>query len=264
VLLRAGGSGLATDMTALAEDLASHGYFVVGFDAPQRSFVVVLPGGRVVSRAPEQNIENAAGGLDDPLYARVLAGWTSDAAFVADWLRLLNADPSRQFAGRLDLRRLGMVGHSFGGATALQFCHDDARCRAAIDLDGIPFGSVVRDGLAEPAMFLLSDHTRDLPDPSSREVLARIDSIYRRLPPGSFYAVIRGANHFSFSDQILLNSQVALHLLRLAGFGALDSRRGLAVTADSVRTFFDAQLNGSPPAAFAELAANYPELQFVN
>jgi pimeloyl-ACP methyl ester carboxylesterase len=48
---------------------------------------------------------------------------------------------------------LGTVGHSFGGATALQFCHEDARCRAAIDLDGIPFGSVVTDGLAKPAMF---------------------------------------------------------------------------------------------------------------
>jgi len=40
------------------------------------------------------------------------------------------AEPSGKFTGRLDLQRLGMFGHSFGGAQALQFCHDDARCKA--------------------------------------------------------------------------------------------------------------------------------------
>jgi predicted dienelactone hydrolase len=34
VILRAGGGALTTDFTTLAEDLASHGYIVVGFDAP--------------------------------------------------------------------------------------------------------------------------------------------------------------------------------------------------------------------------------------
>ena len=34
VLMRAGLSGLVTGYTSLAEDLASHGYVVVGFDAP--------------------------------------------------------------------------------------------------------------------------------------------------------------------------------------------------------------------------------------
>src|SRR5438445_2367707 len=86
------------------------------------------------------------------------------------------------FAGRFDLARLGAVGHSFGGARALHFCHDDTRCRAAIDLDGIPFGSVVADGLSKPAMFLLSDHSREMSDPESHKVLAMIQAIYDRLP----------------------------------------------------------------------------------
>ncbi len=38
VILRAGASGDVTNYTTLAEDLASHGYFVVGFDAPYRTF----------------------------------------------------------------------------------------------------------------------------------------------------------------------------------------------------------------------------------
>jgi dienelactone hydrolase len=260
VVLRAGGSALTTDFTTLAEDLASHGYVVIGFDAPYRSFVVVLPDGRVVSRSPAYNVENANGNLADPVIGKLLAMWTSDTRFVVDQLQRLNGAASGPFAGRMDLQRLGMVGHSFGGATALQFCHEDARCKAALDLDGIPFGSVVQDGLSKPAMFLLSDHSGEMADPDSHQVLAEIQSIYDRLPDGKLYLVIRTANHFSFSDQILLNSQVALRLLRVMGVGGLDGQRGLAISADYVHTFFDVYLNDAPPAMLTRLAGEYPEM----
>ena len=162
----------------------------------------------------------------------------------------------------MDLGRLGMVGHSFGGATALQFCHDDSRCRAAVDLDGIPFGSVVREGLNKPCMFVLSDHSRELSDPSSQQVLGEIESIYKRLPRGSLYVVIHNANHFSFSDQILLNSQILIHLLqRTKRFGNLDGRRGLAISAEYVHTFFDLSLKGAPATSMTSLLMKYPEVQ---
>ncbi len=57
VILRAGLAALVTGYTALAEDLASHGYIVVGPDAPYRTAVVVFPDGRVVSRPSKYNLE---------------------------------------------------------------------------------------------------------------------------------------------------------------------------------------------------------------
>ena len=55
VLMRAGLAKQTTDYTALAEDLASHGYVVVGFDAPYRTIIVVLPDGTGDrARPPEQ------------------------------------------------------------------------------------------------------------------------------------------------------------------------------------------------------------------
>ncbi len=261
VLLRPGGSALTTDFTTLAEDLASHGFFVVGFDAPYRSFVVVLPDGRVIGRSPAYNVENANGNLADPVIGKLLKMWTADTAFVMDQLQRLNASSSGKFAGRMDLQRIGMFGHSFGGATALEFCHQDSRCKAALDLDGIPFGSVVSEGLNKPGMFLLSDHSREMADPENRTVLAEIQSIYDRLPAGSLYAVIRTANHFSFSDQILLNSQAAMRLLRLVGFGGLDGRRGLAISTAYVHTFFGAYLNGAPAVELTTIARKYKEVQ---
>jgi predicted dienelactone hydrolase len=263
--MRAGGGALTTDFTTLAEDLASHGYIVVGFDAPYRTFVVVLPDRRVVIRPPtnDPEDEDMEAGQANRLINRLLPMWTSDTKFVVSQLERLNAaDPSGKFTGRLDMQRLGMFGHSFGGAQALQFCHDDPRCKAGIDIDGAPYGSVVQEGLKQPFMFILSDHSRELSDPASRQIGADIQSIYGRLPNGRLLITIRGANHFSFSDEMLLKSHYFIGLLRMFGFGGLDGRRGLTITSEYVHTFFDIYLKAAPSTLLTSVSAQYPEVQF--
>ena len=259
VIVRAGGGALTTDFTTLGEDLASHGYIVVGFDAPYRTRVVVFPDGRVVQRPSAENPETLPSADQVRLINKLLPMWTADTQFVVDQLgRLDAADPSGRFTGRLDMRRIGMFGHSFGGATALQFCHDDSRCKAGIDIDGAPEGSVVREGLTQPFLFLLSDHG-DLSAPEPRAVMAGIKSIYDRLPKGRLLLFIRGANHFSFSDQILLKSHYVVGLLRLLQ-GGLDPRRGLAITTAYVHTFFDVYLKGAPASLLDNLSQTYAEV----
>jgi dienelactone hydrolase len=261
VIMRAGGGALTTDFTTLAEDLASHGYIVVGFDAPYRTGVVVFPDNRVITRPPANDPENLPADQADRLINRLLPMWTSDAKFVVSQLEQLNAaDPSGKFTGRLDMQRLGMFGHSFGGATALQFCHDDPRCKAGIDIDGAPYGSVVQEGLTQPFMFILSDHSRELADPASRQIHTNFQSIYDRLPNGRLFITIRGANHFSFSDQMLLKSRFMIGMLRRLGFGSLEGRRGLAITTQYVHTFFDVYLKDAPASQLA--SQQYPEVQF--
>jgi dienelactone hydrolase len=262
VILRAGGGALTTDFTTLAEDLASHGYIVVGFDAPYRTFAVVLPDNRVVFRPPENNPENLEAAQADRLINKLLLMWTSDTSFVVDQLERLNAaDPSGKFTGRLDLQRLGMFGHSFGGATSLQFCHDDPRCKAGIDIDGAPYGSVVQDSLEQPFLFILSDHSGELADPATKQILTNFHSIYDRLPNGRQFITVRGANHFSFSDQMLQKSQFVIWMLRTLGFGRLETRRGLAITTDYVHSFFDVYLKDAPASSPDKLSQPYPEVQ---
>ena len=262
VILRAGGGALTTDFTTLAEDLASHGYIVVGFDAPYRTFVVVLQHGRVVRRPPANDPENLPADQANQLINRLLLLWTSDTKFVVSQLEKLNAvEPSGKFKDRLDLQRLGMFGHSFGGAQALQFCHDDPRCRAGIDIDGAPYGSVIQEGLKQPFMFLLSDHSRDLADPASKQILADFQSIYNRLPNGRLFVTIRRANHFSFSDQMLVKSQYVIGVMHSLGISRLESRRGLAITTDYVHTFFDMYLKDAPADSLNKPAQRYSEVQ---
>ena len=268
LIFRAGASSGVLNYSSLIEDLASHGYVVVGFDAPYRTGRVIFPDGRVRFRSEKNNPESCVvpnRARMEQCVGRVLAAWTSDIAFVLDRLARLNAsDPSGKFTGRLDMTRIGVFGHSLGGAAAAQFCQEDSRCKAGIDIDGAPHGSVIQAGLPQPFMFLLSDHRHES-DPASNQIRADLQSLYDRIPPDRRLSVtIRGAFHYMFSDDgAVMKSGVVRGLLRALGRLRMSGRRQLAVTAYSVRTFFDAYLKGggaSPPSIASPL---YPEIQVL-
>jgi dienelactone hydrolase len=266
--MRGGASAEVANYTTLAEDLASHGYIVVGFDAPYRTGVVVFPDGRVMTRTPENNPERClelAGPGQARCVGKLLTAWTADIGFALDRLERLNGfDATGKFTGRLDMTRVGVFGHSFGGATAAQFCHDDSRCKVGIDLDGAPFGSVIQEGLHQPFLFVLSDQIHSS-GPETRQVLAHIQSIYDRLPAdGRLRIVIRGANHFLFSDDgALLKSHIVLRTLRMFGIVGIDGRRQLAVTAYCVHSFFDAYLKRASVSRLQISSPLYPEIEVL-
>jgi len=268
VIMRAGASAPMLNYSTLAEDLASHGYVVVGFDAPYRTGRVVFPDGRVIQRAEQNNPERCV--VPDRTRMEqcavgVITAWIRDIAFVLDRLTLLNAsDSSGRFTGRLDMTRVGVFGHSFGGAVAAQFCHEDSRCKAGIDIDGAPHGSVVQEGLAQPFMFLLSDHD-DESDPASVQIERDVQSIYDRIPLDRRVRVaIRGAFHFMFSDDgALLKSGIVRGVLRALGKLRIDARRQLAVTNYCIHTFFDHYLKGRGDSALHIESPLYPEIQVL-
>jgi platelet-activating factor acetylhydrolase isoform II len=267
-LMRTGGATLATDYTALAEDLATHGYVVVGFDAPYRSWVAVLPDGRVITRAPQNDLDLVGGAQADELANKLAQAWAADTGFALDQLERLNtSDPSGRFLGRLDMQRVGVFGHSLGGATALQFCHDDSRCKAGIDLDGAPLGSVIAEGVTQPFMFLLSDHRGESVDVDTPEAIRQagpnIHSIYDRLPSDRrLMIMIRGANHYMFSDGAMLKSPLVTRALLTFGIMRLDGRRQVALTVHYISTFFDVYLKGAP-ASELKSQPEYPEVEYV-
>ena len=164
--------------------------------------------------------------------------------------------------GRLNMNKIGIAGHSLGGATAAQLCHDDDRCKAGIDIDGMPFGNVIQQGLHQPFFFILSDHSKES-GAEATNVKSDIESIYNKTPEGERWQVtIIGANHFSFSDQMLTKSAIFISILQKLGIlGRLEKRRGLAISSACVRTFFDVYLKGAPPNQLGRLPALYPEVK---
>jgi len=91
-------------------------------------------------------------------------------------------------------------------------------------------------------------------------------SIYDRLPAdGRVRIAIRGANHFTFSDDgALLKSHVMRGVLRVLGKLGIDGRRQLAVTAYCVHSFFDAHLKGESVSRLKISSPLYPEIQLLD
>jgi predicted dienelactone hydrolase len=269
VIMRAGASLEVWNYSTLAEDLASHGYIVVGIDAPYRAFVVAFPDGRVIRRLPENNPELCIGRPSEEqarCVNRFLTAWTADIGYVLDRLGQLNtSDPSRKFTGRLDMTRVGIFGHSFGGAQAAHFCSQDPRCKAGIDVDGSLHGSVIQSGIATPFMFLGSGKGDFSSSVEVRQVESDIKSVYDRLPAnGRLRVSIRGANHFTFSDDgALLRSHTFRWVLQKIGKLGIDGPRQLAVTSYCIRSFFDAYLKQTTASQPTISSPLYPETQVV-
>lgn len=78
------------------------------------------------------------------------------------------------FAGRLDLDRVGLLGMSFGGATAAEVCHLQPGCRAAINLDGGHMSrvdSTLLEGESSKPLLMLypSDGTHTVASPANAD-----------------------------------------------------------------------------------------------
>jgi hypothetical protein len=128
-----------------------------------------------------------------------------------------------------------------------------------MDIDGIPFGSVVKDGLHKPAMFLLSDHGA-LRDADSREVVTRIHAIQASLPSGEPPLYIRAANHFNFSDQMFQKVRVFTAAFQVLQ-GGIERYRAMAITSAYVHTFFDTHMKGKPSERLRALRQEFPEVR---
>ena len=259
VLIFSPGSGnLPSDYTALIEDLASYGYVVLGITYTYNAPVVRFQDGRVARplrdasfpRGPMQAVRSAGD--------QMVNVWAADVRFSLDKLAEMNANPKSRFYGRFDLQKVGLLGHSFGGATTAEVCSTDPRCKAGLDIDGDLFGSVLKTGVKQPFLFLLSDWTlsptwvqKTFSGVSLRrmkEEQSDLEREIRQVCQGSsecWETHIKGTRHFNFTDVAVLYSPGT----KLTGFlGPVDGREGLAATASCVRTFFDDALNGQSSA----------------
>jgi predicted dienelactone hydrolase len=147
LIFEPGLGNIPAQYTTLLEDLASHGYIIFAITPTYSSDVVVFPDGRVAEATPAGSLDNvtnfqAAGN-------QLVKVWAQDVIFVMNQLDRLNTVPGNPFHCHLGLRRLGVFGHSFGGATAAEVCQMDVRCKAGIDLDGALVRQCRPDGSCE-------------------------------------------------------------------------------------------------------------------
>jgi dienelactone hydrolase len=247
ILFRGGGGGGALGFTSHFEELASRGYVVVAIE-----------GG--LDGSPEACVGKPD---EDACAARLLNAAVAVMGSAIDTLTALSAtDPL--LAGHIDVKTLGVFGHSFGGAQTLAFCVSDSRCTAGINIDGRLFGSLERSKVTAPFLWLLSDH-RSAKDSVSRQILGQIQSAYERQPAENRMRIaIRGANHFTFSeDGAMLKSGALRGIMRVMGILRISGRRQVEVSSYAVGSFFDAWLKRAGAARNMFPSPSYPEIVLI-
>jgi dienelactone hydrolase len=233
--------------SSLAEDLASHGYAVVGIN-PTESVDVVFPDGHLVTATPLGGVE----GMDVPAWyasaARVTEVWAADAAFVVG--TLASSPPQ---VGALDFSHVAYLGHSLGGAAAFEACRQNSRCAAAVDLDGTLWTEVRHTGLAAPNLILRAP--KEGCDAFCQAATVDFEAV--KAAGHSEQLAVSGSKHMNYSDVGLLWAP----LDRLLALGTIEQSRMDVITRDVVRSFLDENVRGAPAGSFASTTARYPELR---
>lgn len=244
VLLSPGIGAPRYTLTTLAEDLASRGYVVAAIDHAYESVGTAFPGGRMLTCV---GCEKAQTEEDLRL---MTTGRGRDVSFVVD--RLTGPHPAWRHAHMIDKSRIGMAGHSIGGASAVSAMLGDARVRAGINLDGAFHDPVPAGGLGRPFLMLGTDD--DVHRPGGRD--RTWDAAWANLAGWRRWLTVAGAEHFSFSDWPTLANQLGLPN------PGLPADRAIAITRDYVSAFFDLHLRGLPrPVLDGPTPAN-PEVRF--
>lgn len=195
------------------------GYFE---DLARRGFVVA---------AVEHTYWNAGAGMSerteltsdeiDEMMAAGVEVMAADDAFVVEKLRELAAGHPRGnvLEGHLDLRRVGIFGHSMGGRAATRACLDSTAFAACLSLDGPLYSMHLQPApMAKPFLLLLNAES----GPKAAERIART---YLAAWAAPTVAIIRGSRHNTFSD-------------------ASDDPRARATIGSIVAAFFETHLGG--------------------
>jgi len=176
--------------TFLTTHLASHGYVVAALDHSE-AFVPKL------RRPPEETASQKAARLEAVIASRV-----PDVRFLLDQLLEGGAWDS---AARPDVTRVGLVGHSFGGWTALAVPDVEPRIRAVVAL--APGGASQRKpGIIPatlrfawardvPTLYLVAEDDTSLP-------IAGMYELFDRTPATRRMVILRRADHLHFMDAV--------------------------------------------------------------
>ncbi|MFE5791545.1 alpha/beta hydrolase family protein [Streptomyces sp. NPDC056503] len=246
VLLSPGFSVSRWTLTHLAEDLASRGYVVASVDHAYESYGITLPGGETLGCA-------ACAALDEEGVPGSVVTLTraADMRFVLD--RLTGPAPAWRHARVIDARRIGMAGHSIGGASAATTMVADRRVDAGVNMDGAFWEDLPAEGLRGRPFLMLGTH-------DETHLPGGLDTTWDRIWPGldgwRRWVTIAGSGHSTFSDFPLVERHFGLPHPELA------PERAVLLTRAYVAAFFDRHLRGAPDGPLAGPTQDRPEAHF--
>ncbi|WP_430966045.1 alpha/beta hydrolase family protein [Spongiimicrobium sp. 2-473A-2-J] len=278
VLVFSHGSSTPVELyTSFMLQLASHGYFVFAVSHTYNSIAVEFPDGSVVTANRtyfdkrwtdaintgwEDMMTFVKSGADleakrakvQTLYGSDFPAsgdmkiWPADIASAIDLAITLNKDRAGPFHKRLNTRKIGGFGHSYGGSAMANALISDSRIKVAVNLDGWQFGPVViGHRFKKPFLYVRGGYPQ--PDALNTAVYSLAGPKFKQLK-------IIGTGHSDFTDLPLFSGKD-----NIFNTGELHPTRNTYVISDILLTFFDAHLKRKK-ATWSSLLRNYPEAQF--
>ncbi|MBK6306899.1 MAG: hypothetical protein IPF47_14745 [Gemmatimonadetes bacterium] len=274
------GVGTESQNTVQMEELASHGFVVASIDHPYEAGAILMPDGKVALANPPFNPADSASltqalaaitqlqqatdtsamlGPLRTMYANSapldtsIVRWTDDTRFVLDQITAMSAPHmggDTLFAGRLATDKVGLLGMSFGGATAAAFCTIDTRCAAGMNLDGLHYGVAAREPLPRPFFIASSQKNTNV---------HRL--FYERATAPVSLMTVTGSEHMDYTDFSWIAPKLAA---RTGMLGGIAPARMHALMNAVIVPYFDAALRGGTGIDRAALTARYPEITLLS
>ncbi|GAB2669412.1 lipase [Saccharopolyspora gloriosae] len=236
VVLSPGFSWPRATLSGMAEELAGRGYVVADIGHDHESAGTEFPDGRVT--------ECVACETQD--MAKVVRGRSDDVRFVLDELAR-----APEFGELVDERRIGMVGHSIGGASALESMLADPRIDAGVNLDGT-FFEPPAGGLDRPfLMFGSGAH-----GPGGTD--STWDATWEGLRGWKRWITLNGSGHGSATDLSMLVNQYGIEFPG----EPLPGARGAELGNRYVAAFLDLHLRGRAQPILDGPTTENPEALF--
>ncbi|WP_433946649.1 alpha/beta hydrolase family protein [Paenibacillus sp. SN-8-1] len=250
-----------------AENLASHGYIVAAIDHTYSTTATAFPDGRVTGYE-----RNSGAGDEELLTNAKKTGkvWNADIDFVIDQFERMNAgDESSFLKGALDMNNIGIMGHSFGGATAFHEVQFNPKVKAGVNMDGTLYDLSLPEGKIKPFMFLRAEdfntwttkykqgsiHDAKL----NKMISSELKVMNQVVKSGGEVMYIQGTSHYNFTDLQLYSK-----LIRLTGMtGSIDGYRGAKIVNEYVLNFFNKQLKGTGGELLYDSNTAYPEVKLM-
>ena len=187
-----------------------------------------------------------------PKIMKSLNIWVEDTSFIIDKLKELNKIDDL-LRGKLDLDKIGIIGHSFGGAVAGQMCITDSRCKAGVNLDGLQIGDMIDRPLDKPFMFIHHDNKNVKNNKPNKIFINQSKSI-------AYMLLIKGTSHYNFCDLSMpIYSQILPQIKNM--LGSIDGNRCLKIQNEYVRVFFDRYLRNKESDLLKGNSVDYPEVE---
>lgn len=213
-----GAFGILASNTSTFNELASNGYVVCSISHAYHSmYTVDAEGGftKVDQGFIQEVIDVNNGVYDEETIYKLNHKWlklrTEDMNFVLDTIiKSVGAEGSDQVYKLIDTGKIGLMGHSLGGAASTQLGRERNDIKGVIDLDGSLIGEeldyaggkyvINHDIYPVPILFIDTD--------TMKQAIARITDPNIIIPqnfilataPGAYEVYFAGTNHFSVTD----------------------------------------------------------------